>query len=145
MTALGPSRRRSNPLILLSSPTARLARVFFTTVIRRPLPCRRRRMPLFLVASMPRGLMTATPSTSLNLLVSSRVIRSLTYLLIAVCPLSFVICPLSDPSSDTAPHSRNAPDKGPGTKDQGRVSVKVQHHRRAHRAFEHDLLEVVAL
>jgi hypothetical protein len=53
-------------------------------------------MWLFLMASMPRGLMTATESTSLSLPVSSLMIKFLTvllmiYLLFVVCCLLFVV------------------------------------------------------
>ena len=80
MTALGPSSSASKPLSF-PSPTARLASVFFTTVIRRPFSRSLRRIWLFFVALIPRGLMTATESTPLNLSPSSRVIRFLTFLL----------------------------------------------------------------
>src|SRR5438067_4357647 len=82
MTALGPSSRRSKPFSF-PSPTARLASVFLATVIRRPFSRSRRRIWLFLVAGIPRGLMTATESTPLNRSPSSLVIRFLTFLLMA--------------------------------------------------------------
>src|SRR5438093_7911795 len=96
MTALGPSSSLSKPLSFESGPTARLASVFFTTVIRSPFSRRRRRIWLFLAAAIPRGLMTATLSTPLNRLPSSRVIKFLTFLLIAYVlvtrHLSLVTC-----------------------------------------------------
>src|SRR5271170_5493624 len=86
MTALGPSSSLSKPLILVPL-AARRARVFFTTVIFRPLAPRRRRIRLFFVPSIPLGLMTATPSSGLNFAVSSFSIRFLTFLLMVGFPL----------------------------------------------------------
>src|ERR1700689_3193503 len=82
MTADGPSSSGSKPLILLL-PTARLARGFFTTVMRRPFSRSRRRIRLVLVALMPRGLITATPSRSLKRSDISFSIRLLTFLLMS--------------------------------------------------------------
>src|SRR6266487_1178865 len=82
MTALGPSSSLSKPLSFESSPMARLASVFFTTVMRRPFSRSLRRIWLFLVAAIPRGLITATDSTPLKRSPSSLVIRFLTFLLI---------------------------------------------------------------
>src|SRR4051812_35309975 len=95
---------------------ARLTSVFFTTVMRKPFSRRRRRMPLFFVASIPRGLITATDSTSFNLLPRSRSIRLFTRLLM-VHLLAF----------------------------KADLHLHVHHHRGRHRALEHDLLEVRAL
>src|SRR6185437_3126962 len=64
------------------SLVARRASVFFTTIIRRPFSCSRRRIWWFLFASIPRGLITATPSTSFRRLAISCVISALTCLLI---------------------------------------------------------------
>src|SRR2546421_7213035 len=60
---------------------ARLASVFFTTVMRRPLSRRRRRIWLFLIALIPRGLITARLSMSLRRLPISRSTKFLTFLL----------------------------------------------------------------
>jgi hypothetical protein len=68
-------------LIFESAPTARLARVFFTTVIRKPFSRSLRRMRLFFTAFNPRGLMTATASIPFNRSAVSFSIRLLTFLL----------------------------------------------------------------
>src|SRR4051812_19956409 len=126
MTALGPSSSLSKPWSLPPS-TARRARVFFTTVIRRPFSRRRRRMPWFLSASIPRGLITATPSSSFSRVVSSFVIRSLTCLLMGK-PLSVASCQLPVVGGSATGNLRNR-----------------QLNGRRHRGLDHDFLKVRAL
>src|SRR5262245_28114451 len=83
MTALGPSRSLSKPFSFVpeSAARARFTSVFLTTCIRRPSSRSLRRIRLFWIAGIPRGLMTATESTPLKRSPSSLVIRFLTFLL----------------------------------------------------------------
>src|SRR5687767_5190660 len=86
--------------------------------MRKPFSRRRRRMPWFFTASIPRGLITATASSSFKRLVSSLVTRSLTSLLMIV------------------PHR---------LWDSSLALADRQLNRRRHRGLDHDLLEVRAL
>src|SRR5262245_24713300 len=80
MMALGPSSRGSKPLSF-DDAVARFASAFFTTVIFSPCARNLRRIRLFFSALIPRGLITATVSTSLNRLAISFSISDLTGLL----------------------------------------------------------------
>src|SRR5207249_2748543 len=111
----------------------------FTTVMRRPFSRSLRRIWLFLIALIPRGLMTATASMSLNRSAVSLVIRFLTFLLITHLEFRVSGFGFRVKGKDSRLYPK------PETRYPNPDSLNVQLHRRRHRALDDHLLEKRAL